>query len=76
MFSLDDDDPWIGLSELHTWGTYRWTTGASLSWADWNGAPAKLNEKPCVYISEGEFKLSQCDDTRRYLCQTRPRYGT
>ena len=58
------DKSWIGLSELHTWGMYRWATGASLSWADWELPPQFFDQDPCVYIeSSGRFKVSQCSNT-------------
>ena len=69
-------DPWIGLSELHTWGMYRSTTGASLSWADWGSPPEQLNQDPCVYIDTyGKFHVTNCNATREYMCQSRPGYG-
>ena len=77
-FSRYSFSPWIGLSQLHTPGGYRWVTAHSLKWQTWAvGHPVAPGlGQDCVYVGADNLMYSEsCTVGKHYVCQTKPREG-
>ncbi|MFH2008712.1 MAG: FG-GAP-like repeat-containing protein [bacterium] len=70
------DNPWIGLSDLETEGTFLWVDGQTLGYAPWNaGEPndsGGLEDCAAVY-ADGLWNDLPCDLERAFLCEDVPR---
>ena len=70
------NQPWIGLSQLHTPGTFRWVTGQTLTYNGWSSPPTSYTSLQCAYATTaGGFRESGCNTARAYVCQTKPKEG-
>ena len=63
------NSPWLGLSDLHTLGTYRWVTGATVLWDSWaTGRPIK-SFQTCVAWINGFYDDNCTASAHPFICQ-------
>ena len=67
------DDVWIGLSDGHTEGVWRWPNGKVASWGNWEpGHPSGGDSKNCAFKksgNEGYWVSEDCSATKYFICQ-------
>ena len=71
--ALIDDDAWIGLSDRVTEGSFRWVTGAALSYTAWGiGQPGDTDgSQDCAYQKHKtqDWHDHACEELLLYLCE-------
>lgn len=67
------NESWIGLSDAHTEGVFRWITTHAAPYVFWNNTnPSGEPDKDCVYIRDGDgtWLDARCDEQRPYVCRS------
>ena len=62
------DEPWLGLSDLHSLGVFRWITGAVTLWNNWATNRPVNSTYSCVAWVNG-FYDDNCLMNRSFICQ-------
>ncbi|XP_072021893.1 snaclec alboaggregin-A subunit beta'-like [Amphiura filiformis] len=64
--------PWIGFNDLVNEGSYRWSDGTQVNYANWkSGQPNDYNNQDCVCFEEesNEWGDSECSDEYVFVCK-------
>lgn len=62
---------WLGYSDVEQEGTFRWVTGATSAYVDWNvGAPGSAD--CAVQLPNGRWDTRECTEPQQYACECDP----
>ena len=65
-------DPWIGLSDVASEGTWVWSSGSSSTYTNWgSGEPNDSGGEDCTHIyTSGSWNDLPCSSSRAYVCES------
>ena len=72
MINGENEDFWIGINDVSSEGTFKWSDGSALHFTDWaTGEPNNVQNQDCGQLCKDknfQWDDADCFATKRYIC--------
>ena len=72
MIDGKNEDFWIGINDISSEGTFKWSDGSALHFTDWaTGEPNNVQNQDCGQLRKDknfQWDDAHCFATKRYIC--------